>query len=132
MSATPRRISSLTGVQTIARLFAGPGMVLAGLNHFRAPRTYRAIVPGYLPAPSALVAVSGAAEVVGGLAAMHPATRPLARPWLAAPPGAAWPAPVGRLEPPHLSPRLPGAALGARLAMKPALVGLVLVAPGRR
>ena len=53
---------------TLARLFAGPGMVLAGLNHFRVPRTYQAIVPGYCGARRA-VAVSGAAEVVGGLAA---------------------------------------------------------------
>ena len=119
-------------MQTIARLFAGPGMVLAGLNHFRVPHTYRAMVPGYLPAPGPLVAVSGAAEILGGLAAMHPATRPLARPWLVALLVAVSPVHVWMLQRPDLYPHIPRAALCARLALQPALVGLVLVATGRR
>jgi uncharacterized membrane protein len=119
-------------VQILARLFAGPGMVLAGLNHFRVPRTYRAIVPGYLPAPGALVAVSGAAEIAGGLAAMHPATRPLARPWLVGLLVAVSPVHVWMLQSPDLYPRIPRPALWARLALQPALIGLVLLATGRR
>ena len=119
-------------MKTLARLFAGPGMVLAGLNHFRVPRTYRAIVPGYLPAHGALVAVSGAAEVVGGLAAMHPATRPLARPWLVGLLVAVSPVHVWMLQRPDLYPRIPRPALWVRLALQPALIGLVVLATGRR
>jgi uncharacterized membrane protein len=59
----------------IAKLFAGPGLVLAGLNHFRIPRAYAAIMPDYLPAHRELVAISGAAETASGLLAMHPRTR---------------------------------------------------------
>src|SRR5215208_1708733 len=99
-------------------------MVLAGLNHFRVPRTYRAIVPGYLPAPGALVAVSGAAEVVGGLAAMHPATWPLARPWLVTLLVAVSPVHVWMLQRPDLHPRIPRPVLWARLALQPVLIGI--------
>jgi len=119
-------------VQILARLFAGPGMVRAGLNHCRVPRTYRAIVPGYLPAPDALVAVSGAAEIVGGLATVHPATRPLARPWLVALLVAVSPVHVWMLQRPDLYPRIPRPALWVRLALQPGLIGLVVVATGRR
>ncbi len=123
---------SLSDVRLLARLFAGPGMVLAGLNHFRAPRRYRAIVPGYLPGAGALVAVSGAAEVVGGLAAMHPATRPLARAWLVSLLVAVSPVHVWMLQRPDLYPRVPRPALWARLALQPVLVALVVLATGRR
>ncbi len=107
-------------------------MVLAGLNHFRVPRRYRAIVPGYLPAPDVLVAVSGAAEVIGGLAAMLPATRPLARPWLVALLVAVSPVHVWMLRRPDQYPRIPRPVLWARLALQPVLIGLVLLATGRR
>ena len=59
----------------LAKFFAGPGLVLAGLNHFRIPRAYEAIVPDYLPAHRELVAISGVAEAASGLLAMHPRTR---------------------------------------------------------
>ena len=109
-------------MRRIARLFAGPGMVLAGLNHFRVPRTYEAIVPGYLPRHDVLVQLSGVAEIVGGLAAMHPRTRAFARPWLVALLAAVTPVHVWMLQRPDLYPRMPRAALWARLAMQPVLV----------
>lgn len=59
----------------IARLFAGPGMILAGINHFVMPRTYEAIVPEYLPAQRELVYASGAAEMVAAALTLHPRTR---------------------------------------------------------
>lgn len=62
-------------VRGLALGFSGPGMVLAGLNHFRAPRTYEAIMPDYLPAHRELVYASGVAEVLGGALSLHPATR---------------------------------------------------------
>ena len=64
----------------LARLF-GPFFVFAGVMHFVVPRTYEAIVPDYLPAHRELVAVSGVAEIAGGLGVLHPRTRRLASWW---------------------------------------------------
>jgi len=57
----------------MAALYAG-----AGVLHFVAPAVYARIVPPYLPAPLALVYLSGAAELAGGLGLLLPATRRLA------------------------------------------------------
>jgi uncharacterized membrane protein len=59
----------------IARFFAGPVVILAGLNHFRVPETYERIIPDFLPGALALVYLSGVAEVAGGLGTLHPRTR---------------------------------------------------------
>ncbi|HWK18650.1 MAG TPA: hypothetical protein VNR66_14455 [Solirubrobacteraceae bacterium] len=56
------------------RLF-GPVFIVAGILHFVIPRTYEAIVPDYLPAKRELVYASGAAEIVGGAAALAPRSR---------------------------------------------------------
>jgi uncharacterized membrane protein len=53
-------------------------MVAAGVNHFISPDAYVAMVPSVLPAPRALVYVSGIAEIAGGLGLILPATRRLA------------------------------------------------------
>jgi uncharacterized membrane protein len=50
-------------------------MVAAGLNHFISPAPYVAMMPDALPAPLALVYVSGVAEIAGGLGLILPATR---------------------------------------------------------
>jgi uncharacterized membrane protein len=57
----------------LAVLFIG-----AGVLHFVAPATYLHIMPPYLPAPLALVYLSGAAEIAGGVGLLIPATRQLA------------------------------------------------------
>lgn len=49
--------------------------VAAGLNHFRAPEMYLAIIPPYLPQPSLLNQISGAAEIAGGIGVLLPAFR---------------------------------------------------------
>ena len=59
----------------IARVFAGPVMALAGLNHFVMPDAYVSIMPGYVPAHLQLVYVSGIIEMLGGLGTLHPRTR---------------------------------------------------------
>ncbi len=53
-------------------------MVAAGANHFVSPEPYVAMVPAVLPSPDLLVYVSGAAEILGGLGLILPATRQLA------------------------------------------------------
>ncbi len=47
-------------------------MIVAGLNHFRMPALYIAMIPAWLPAPSALNIISGIAEIVGGLGLLAP------------------------------------------------------------
>lgn len=58
----------------LRRLF-GPFFVFAGIMHFIKPHWYERIMPPYVPAHSELVIASGIAEIAGGLATMHPATR---------------------------------------------------------
>ncbi|MGH7607089.1 MAG: DoxX family protein [Gemmatimonadales bacterium] len=56
----------------------------AGTMHFVRPRAYEAIMPPGVPMHREAVAVSGVAEIVGGLAVISPATRAFARWWLLA------------------------------------------------
>ena len=63
-------------LRPLLRWLAAALFVAAGANHFLNPAAYRAIVPPVLPAADALVAVSGACEVGGGLGLL---VRPLRR-----------------------------------------------------
>ncbi len=54
----------------------------AGALHFVRPKAYEAIMPPQIPMHREAVALSGAAEILGGLAVVHPATRGFARWWL--------------------------------------------------
>jgi uncharacterized membrane protein len=47
----------------------------AGVNHFLHPGGYAAIMPPWLPAPAALVLISGIAEIVLGALLLFPSTR---------------------------------------------------------
>ncbi len=62
------------------RLF-GPFFVFAGIMHFVRPRWYEWIMPPYVPRHREVVYLSGAAEIAGGLATMHPATRRAGSAW---------------------------------------------------
>ncbi len=57
--------------------------VAAGINHFIHPLFYISIMPDYLPYPSALVLISGIAEVVLGILLVPIQTRKTAA-WLIA------------------------------------------------
>ena len=52
--------------------------VVAGANHFLRPDFYLVMMPPYLPWHAALVAISGAAEIVLGLLVLVPAFRHVA------------------------------------------------------
>ncbi|MDB5253458.1 MAG: hypothetical protein JWP27_2627 [Flaviaesturariibacter sp.] len=54
------------------------GYLLAGLNHFRKPGFYLGIMPGWLPAPHFLNALTGVVEILLGLALLLRNTRPTA------------------------------------------------------
>jgi uncharacterized membrane protein len=50
-------------------------MVVSGVTHFTSPGYHRGLVPSWLPARSAVVAVSGLADVAVGVLIAVPATR---------------------------------------------------------
>lgn len=116
-------------MRTIRRA-CGPFFVLAGVMHFLRPAMYRRIVPPYLPAPDALVYLSGAAEAAGGLGLMLPASRRRAMWWLVATLLAVFPANVHMARHPEQYPRIPGGgrALRLRLPLQAVFVIWVLAA----
>ena len=64
----PRRLRIAQGL--LALFF-----MAAGILHFVFPAAYLGIMPTWLPWPVALVAVSGACEIAGGLGVLYPSTR---------------------------------------------------------
>lgn len=77
----------MTGRIILAALF-----VVAGAMHFVMPQAYLRIMPSWLSAPALLIHISGAAEMLGGLGLMIPATRRVAAWGLVALLIAVWPA----------------------------------------
>ena len=65
-------------IWTILRWLAACFFTVAGLNHFHMPDVYLSIIPPYLPWPRELVAISGVAEVLGGIGILIPPVRRLA------------------------------------------------------
>ena len=53
----------------------GPLYVVAGVLHFVVPELYAQIIPPFLPAPLALVYLSGVAEIAVGISVLIPRTR---------------------------------------------------------
>lgn len=51
-----------TGLALLAVFYIG-----AGINHFLHPAFYLAIMPPYIPHPLAMIYISGAAEILGGI-----------------------------------------------------------------
>ena len=115
---TPRGVSLVA----LAALFVG-----AGVLHFVRPRMFEAIVPRWLPAPRALVLLSGAAEIAGGVGLLIPGLRVAAAWGLAALLVAVFPANVemardaGRFA--RIAPRW---ALLLRLPLQAVLIAWVL------
>ncbi len=62
-------------VRLLSRLLLAVLFVAAGVGHLVSPNEYLAIMPPFLPAPAALVFVSGIAEIAGGLGLLWPLTR---------------------------------------------------------
>jgi uncharacterized membrane protein len=62
----------------IGRILLALLFILAGSLHFAFPQNYLKIMPPYLPTPLALVYLSGAAEILGGIGLLLPSPRRLA------------------------------------------------------
>jgi uncharacterized membrane protein len=107
-----RRGSRLLGVVFLA----------AGINHFVIPRSYRQIVPPWTSrwaGADTIVAVSGVAEVAGGLGVLAPPTRRISGLWLIALLVAVFPANLHMALNPEEFRRIPRWALYARLPLQP-------------
>lgn len=65
--------------QRPSRLLLGLFFIVAGIAHFMSPERYEAIMPPSLPWPAALVALSGAAEILLGALVLLPQARVPAR-----------------------------------------------------
>jgi uncharacterized membrane protein len=61
--------------RTVAQITAAVFFTAAGLNHFRNPEFYRKIVPPHLGNPALIVALSGIAEIAGGVGLLIPPLR---------------------------------------------------------
>ena len=98
-------------MRSALRKLAGPFFIGAGALHFVRPEPYRAIMPPYIPAPDAMVALSGVAEAAGGAGLLVPRTRRWAAWWLVATLVAIFPANVHMaLHPERYARHVPGRA----------------------
>jgi uncharacterized membrane protein len=68
----------------IFRLVIGALFVFAGVLHFTQTRSYLAMMPPWVPRHKEAVAVSGAAEIAGGLALLPDRTARFGGAWLIA------------------------------------------------
>jgi uncharacterized membrane protein len=114
----------------ISRVALAVFFVVAGACHFLRPEAYATIVPPALPSPIALVYISGAAEIVGGVGILVGSMRPLAAGGLIALLIAVFPANIyavfhGMQIAHHVIPRW---ILWARLPLQPLLVAWVYIA----
>jgi uncharacterized membrane protein len=116
----------------MGRLF-GPFFVFAGLMHFIKPRQYERIVPPYLTRPREIVMASGVAEIAGGLATMHPATRRAGSAWSIATLVAVFPANLHMaMDPERFEKGVPGGrtTLYARLPVQLLFIAWAYAAGG--
>ncbi len=101
------------------RIAAAAFWVLAGTMHFVIPRQYEAIVPPSISRwKKELVVASGVAEIAGGLAILPESTRRGARWWLLATLVAVYPANIHMAINSTDFPKIPAAALWARLPVQ--------------
>lgn len=105
-----------------ALLFLGSGTL-----HFTRPGPFEHIVPEALPNPELLVAISGVAELAGGVGLLVPQLRRPAAIGLVALLVAVFPANANMaLNAEELAPGIPQWLLWARLPLQPLLMWLVL------
>jgi uncharacterized membrane protein len=101
----------------------GAFFIAAGINHFLVPHAYRRIVPPRLQGEAArVVALSGAAEIAGGVGVLLAPTRRVAGAGLIALLAAVFPANLYMAREPERFTRLPRWALYARLPLQPLMM----------
>ena len=101
------------------RRLAAAFWIVAGTMHFVVPRAYEAIVPRRLARHRReIVVASGIAEIAGGVMVLSDRAKPAARWWLLATLVAVYPANVEMALHPERFPKIPAAALWARLPVQ--------------
>jgi uncharacterized membrane protein len=118
----------MTHARAALRLLLSAAMIGVGVLHFADPAPFVAIVPSWLPAPRALVLVSGAFEILGGVGLLVARARRLASWGLVALYVAVFPANVN-MAVNHLrlgDADMPTWALWARLPLQAVLVAWAL------
>lgn len=115
-----------------ALLTIAPFFLLAGLNHFADPAFYLAMMPPYLPAHGALIAITGVLEIAGGAATLFPRFRCEAGRGLAGLLVAVVPANLHVALNPDIFPDLSVAVLWARLPAQVLLIAWCLWATDTR
>jgi uncharacterized membrane protein len=118
-------------MRRFARLFSGPLMIAAGINHFVMPKAYVQIMPPWLPAHRELVYASGVAEAAGAAATLHPATRRAGGLFLIATLLGVFPANVQMALDPERFRKIPAWALWARLPLQGVMIWWVWQATQR-
>ena len=117
--------------RAVALVGLAVAFVGAGVMHFAKPRMFEAIVPPSFPSPKALVAISGAAEIAGGVGLLVPAVRVWAGVGLILLLVAVFPANLYMARQPTRFRQLaPAWALWARLPLQGVLIALVAWAAG--
>jgi uncharacterized membrane protein len=101
------------------RYLASGFWVVAGVMHFVIPRSYEGIVPASLRQwRKEIVVASGIAEIAGGLLILPESTRTAGRWWSLATLAAVYPANIEMALEPERYPKIPPAALWARLPLQ--------------
>jgi uncharacterized membrane protein len=133
-SEAPAQLRYRDAPMRMLRQLVGPFFLIAGVLHFVIPRPYRKIVPPWVPAPKAIVYLSGAAEIAGGVGMMVPGRRRLAGWWLIATMIGVFPANVHMAMNAEDYPAVPGGALSlwARLPFQGVFVAWILDAMTHR
>ena len=123
-------------LRTMSKYAMAAFYVLAGANHFLNPALYLKIMPPYLPWHRFLVELSGACEIWLGLLLLVPRLMRWAAWGLIALLIAVFPANVQMAAHPELYPKIPVAALWARLPLQAVFMAWAYVytrpAPGGR
>ena len=101
-------------------------MIGIGVLHFVVPDVFTSIVPAYLPAPRALVLVSGVFEILGGVGLQIPRVRRAASYGLVALYISVFPANVNMVVHPELGHGIPTWALWGRLPLQIVLIAWAL------
>jgi uncharacterized membrane protein len=106
-----------------SRTLLGAFFVGAGVNHFVIPGAYESIVPPSMRDDAArLVAISGVAEIAGGVGVLLPRTRRLSGLGLIVLLAAVFPANLHMARNPESFRRIPRWALYARLPLQPLMM----------